>query len=76
MFALELWRERADDFSEARITAERVPLRVQFQSSVENALRNLRGGRQLFEGQIFFASPGTYDREISYKLGSDRSILG
>src|ERR1043166_1389150 len=55
-------RERGEDFFEAQIAAERIPLRIKLQLAVHDAAGNLRGDFQLLERQIFLARPGVDHR--------------
>jgi hypothetical protein len=49
--------QRADDFFEARIAAQRVPKRQQFQLAIAEVTRMADRHDKLFTGQIFFANP-------------------
>src|SRR5437764_3948465 len=60
-------RERGDDFFEARIAAERVPDREQFQGTVAQHVRcvgSTQSSFQLLQGKLLLARPGCRDGEI------------
>src|SRR5947208_2513967 len=60
-------RQRGDDFFEARIAAERVPDREQFQGAVAQHERcggGTQSSFQLLQGKLLLACPRCRDREI------------
>src|SRR6266568_8364484 len=71
-----LWRERGDDFFEARIAAERIPEGEHLKHAVARGYGCpvcRRCGRQLLQGQILFAGPGRDHSEVGpYALPIDR----
>src|SRR5439155_13729792 len=57
-------RKRGDDFLEARIAAQRIPGRVQFQLAVAKlAAREPGRDRQLLASEVFLTDPGSDDCE-------------
>ena len=60
--------KRGDDFLEARIAAQRVPIGIEFQLAVINKVRLPRIQAQCLQGQVIFA-----DRGINYSEISERS---
>ncbi len=66
-----LGRERGDDSFKARIAAQRVPKRQQFQSAIAEGAWVAEGGGKLFACEIFVASPRSDHREI---LNHERTI--
>jgi hypothetical protein len=55
--ALLLRRERSDDFLEARIATERVPIRMELEKAVREVVRNTLHRGDLFDGEVFLTSP-------------------
>src|SRR4029077_10116462 len=65
--------ERGDDFFEARIAAQWVPERVQFQLAVGYPTRNLCRDRQLLQSKILFADPCANDgKALDHVRTADR----
>ena len=62
--ALVFRRERSDDFFEARIAPERIPVRMKLELAIAQVARQLQGGGDLFEGAILLAGPGVNDSQI------------
>ena len=58
-----LRREGSDDFFEARIAAQRVPIRHQFQFAIGGAAWISDGDGKLFAGEIFFTNPRSNHRQ-------------
>src|SRR6266568_1856034 len=59
-----LRRERGDDFFEARIAAQRIPGRKQFQIAVAKVAREPGRDRQLLASEVFLTDPGSDHSEI------------
>src|SRR5262249_9862259 len=62
-----LWGKRSDDLFEARITAERVPEREQFQGAVaqhDRCLGSTQSSFQLLQCSLLLARPRCRDGEI------------
>src|SRR5262249_38840232 len=57
------WREGGDDFFKPRITAQRIPIRIEAEVAVRRAGRNFGERLQLLDCKVAFASPGTDYRE-------------
>src|SRR6266516_1111055 len=71
---LPFGRARGDDFLEARITAQRVPPRHQFQfaiAEIVTAKGAADGNGKLFAREIFFTNPRSNHRQI---LDHDHAI--
>jgi hypothetical protein len=66
LFSHVLRRERGDDFLEARISAQWIPVREQLQLAVgqKSGARKPRCLLQLFARELFLAYPGCDDREV------------
>src|ERR1700730_4362570 len=59
-----LRRERSDDLIEARIAAERIPDRHEFQLAIAEAARAVDGHGKLFAGEVFVTNPRSDHRQI------------
>src|SRR5207247_9396067 len=59
-----LRRERSDNFLEARIAAQGIPGRSQFQLAVAKRAREPGRHRQLLASEVFLTDPGSNDCEI------------
>src|SRR5438128_11154468 len=70
-----LRRERSDDFFEARIAAQRIPPRHQFQITIADVAGRTDGDGKLFAGEIFFANPRCNQCEVSGEVLPDKRIL-
>src|SRR6266480_94802 len=57
--------ERGNDFLEARIATQRVPVRVDFEKAIAEGVRNAFHRRDLFDGAIFLTSPGVDLRQVN-----------
>src|SRR5262249_55928821 len=64
-----------NDFFEAWIAAERVPLRVQTQLAVGWTARDFRDYRELLDRQIAFARPGINPCQVGYKRRTIQSVF-
>src|SRR5882724_368100 len=73
---LLLRRERGNDFLEARIATQRVPVRVKFEKAIAEAVRDALHRRDLFDGAIFLTSPGVDLRQINGYVRAVDSIFG
>src|SRR5438034_4480009 len=51
------WRERVDDFFEARIFPQWIPKRQSFQLAIADSARGTDGDCKLFAREIFLANP-------------------
>src|SRR6267143_705246 len=56
--------ERGDDLLKARIAAQRIPKRQQFQLTIADRARRAGGDGELFAGKIFVANPRSDHRQI------------
>src|SRR6266481_9038678 len=70
-----LWREGGDDFFEARIAAERIPPRHQFQFAIADVAGRLDDDGELFAGEIFFSNPRCNHCEVSGEVLADERIF-
>src|SRR5207245_4400760 len=68
-------RKGINDFLEARIAAERVPIRKQFQLAVAKHARKPGGDRQLLASDVFLTDPGSDDRETLNHMGAVDGIF-
>src|SRR5262245_9671556 len=76
LFERLLWRERGDDFLEARIATERVPKRQEFQLTVADRARAIAHTGKLLTGEAFVAYPGSNYRQIlDYLHAADRVLF-
>src|SRR5437763_14746820 len=57
--------ERGDNLFKARIAAQRIPIRVKFEKAIAEGVRNALHCRDLFDGGIFFTSPGVDLRQVN-----------
>ena len=57
--------ERGDNLFKARIAAQRIPIRVKFEKAIAEGVRNALHCRDLFDGAIFFTSPGVDLRQVN-----------
>src|SRR5437016_3623882 len=58
------WSKRIHDFFEARIAAQWIPVRQQFQLAITESVWQPHGCFELLERQIFFANPRCDDRQV------------
>src|SRR5205823_6253693 len=58
------WSKRIHDFFEARIAAQWIPVRQQFQLAITESVWQPHGCFELLELQIFFANPRCDDRQV------------
>src|SRR6266567_4599682 len=68
--------ERGNDFLEARIATQRVPVRVKFEKAVAQGARDALHRRDLFNGAIFLTSPGVDLRQINGYVRPVDSVFG
>src|SRR5262249_8633672 len=76
--------ERGDDFFEARITSQRIPIGKKFQLAITDTTWQSSGSGQLFASEVFVANPcrshcqildhdGTVKRILSYRNKFNRA---
>src|SRR5207244_12639097 len=75
-FFLLLPCERGNDFLEARIATQRVPVRVKFEKAIAEGVRNALQRRDLFDGAIFLTSPCVDLRQINGYVRAVDSVFG
>src|SRR5262249_4002113 len=68
--------ERSDDFFESRMTAKRVPMRMEFEQAVAERVRNPLNPFDLFNGEVFLTNPGINLRKIDSELYAIHGVLG
>src|SRR5262249_524449 len=67
--------EGGDDFLEARVAAQRIPKRQQFQFAIADATGRADGAGKLFEGEAFFANPGSNHCQVMNHEGTIECVL-
>src|SRR5947209_14598087 len=70
-----LWCERGDDFSEARVAAQRIPCRIQNKLAVIGTIRQFGGRLEPVYSQVAFAGPGIDQRELGDDITTCEQIL-
>src|SRR6266481_7737692 len=70
-----LWREGGDDFFEARIAAERIPPRHQFQFAIADVAGRLDDDGELFAGEIFLSNPRCNHCKVSDEVPADECFF-
>src|SRR6266478_9887735 len=73
---LLLRRKRGNDFLEARIATQRVPVRVKFEKAIAQGARGALQRRDLFDGAIFLTSPCVDLRQINGYIRAVDSVFG
>ena len=56
--------ERGDNFLETRVATQRIPVRVKFEKTVAEGVRDAFNRRDLFNGAIFVTDPSVSLRQI------------
>src|SRR6266436_2560038 len=70
-----LWREGGDDFLEARLAAQRIPPRHQFQFAIADVAGRLDDDGELFAGEIFLSKPRCNHCKVSDEVPADECFF-
>ena len=73
--ALLLRREGGDDFFEARLAAQRIPPRHQFQFAIADVAGRLDDDGELFAGEIFLSNPRCNHCKVSDEVPADECFF-
>jgi hypothetical protein len=68
--------KRGDNFLEARIATQRVPVRMEFEKAIAEGVRHALHRRDLFDGPILLTSPGIDLRQINGQVRAVDSVFG